>query len=171
MKIAHVGSSIYGDLLKPNDIDIAISTKLFFTIFWNIGKIFNLLPKKHSKNSNKITKDFLGIKISWQERIKPFSWFSMRISKYNFIILKHYSIEDYVRSFDMNILYAYKSLFSKNLILLPEAKRAFQDKTIQQLKRKYNIFEVFYDGCNSSEEGRAKKYRTKIPDGWRFIPL
>lgn len=136
LEIKQVGSSIHGKLLKPNDIDIAVSYKLPFQV---------------------------------KEKFSHF-----KIGKFNFLLIRAKTIENYVNKFDMGIVRGYKSLLTRKLTLFPEAKLDLKNKTITQYKRNDALFKDNYYG-NGNSNGkhkraeRRKKYKAKLPNKrWKF---
>lgn len=145
MRIALVGSSIHGDLLSPNDKDIAIQCDSERELK-NIVLLLGQSEYQHLKN---------GISLA-----------IIKNGDLNNIVFHGFTIEDYVQSMDLNIVRGFKDLVTKELVLFKEAKDALKTKTIKALPRK-GLHEVFESYPEKTRE-RLEKYLDKLPIGWTF---
>ena len=145
MKIALVGSSIHGDLLSPNDKDIAVECE--------------------TKRELRDIVLLLG-GTEYQALKGDINLAIIKNGNVNNIIFHGFTIEDYVKSMDLNIVRGYKDLKTKQTFLFKEAKEALRDKLIKVLPRK-KLHEVFNYYPEQTKE-RITKYLDKLPEGWTF---
>lgn len=142
MEIYLVGSSIHGDLLSPNDKDIAVECK--------------------SEQELKNVVLLLGGNIYHGTKEKGMA--IIKNGTLNNIIFYGFTVKEYVKSMDINIVRGYRNLKNNSLTLFPEAKQALKTKTLEFLPRKalHEIFEVYGD----KQSERLVKYVDKLPEGW-----
>jgi predicted nucleotidyltransferase len=150
MKTYLVGSAIHGDLLSPNDRDLAVicDTK---------PEIENLAIE-------------FGKAISDSELRKDFIMSCHRKEDINIILLFGHSIKEYVKGMDFNIVRGYKDLSTGKLWLSKEAELGLKNKTIEYLGRSENYKKLFtskYEEDRVNE--RRSKYASKLPSGWKLI--
>lgn len=146
MKFYQVGSSIHGDLLSPNDIDIAVvcaSSEEFELASF----IFKAMESSYLNGKS--------IAVSRQENL-------------NFIILLNISILKYTSSMDVNLVRGYRDLSTGKLYLSNEAKKGLKDKIIRLMDRDKKITQFFQNAYSEDEtnEHRYIKYVKKLPKGW-----
>lgn len=148
MKMFQVGSSIHGDLLSPNDIDIAIETS-------SLVEFENLKLALGAKEPVSIDGDFYRIATA-------------RNGDRNFILLYNIIAADYSKGMDVNIVRGYKDLTTGKLTLFKEAKQGMKNKQLIFLKRSPE-HEKLFKNYGSVNKERVAKYSEKLPDGWELI--
>lgn len=149
MRMALVGSSIHGELLSPNDIDLAIEC--------NSLKEFNVMVSVYKADCSNNPKDGKNIAVA-------------RHGDLNIILLLGITIPEYTSGMDFDIVRGYKDLPSGELILTNVAKEALKNKRITYLQRNDEHQALFrrYDG-DYRDKNRKSKYANKIPKGWTLI--
>lgn len=148
MRMFQVGSSIHGDLLSPNDIDIAIETD-------SVLEYENLSTALGASEPVSDERDFYRIATA-------------RNGDRNFILLHNITAAEYSKGMDVNVVRGYKDLSSGSLTLFKEAKQGLKNKQIIFLKRSPE-HEKLFKNYGSVDKERVSKYSEKLPDGWELI--
>ena len=154
MKMYLVGSGIHGDLLSPNDKDIAI--------------ICSLDEFRQIKTTFGINNTSVGGKINM---------LCTRHDTLNFIYLNKCTIKQYVMGMDFDIVRAYRDLSTGRAWHSKECLRALNTKTITYVGRS-EFWKKFMHTTSTDLSGdygldrkdeRIAKYIGKIPKGWKMI--
>lgn len=141
-----VGSSIHGNLLDPQDTDIAVET--------DSREEFNTLSAT--------------LQATWIHAGKGSIVSVSRQGRLNFIILSGVTVKEYSKGMDVNLVRGYKDLSTGILFLHPEAKKGLKNKTIEILKRNAR-HEKMFTRYATRDENREVKYLKKLPKGFTFI--